>query len=165
MSDGTINFPVRATPPATPAAGRLKFWADSTTKVPFYTDDAGISKSIAPPSSPIRLSYNRNTKTTSGTYEILAFFGFDGTTELGVPTKILAVAQMTGATDYSIRVFDETNSLVIAELTGQTNTVPSIVNLGSLTNLPTGPAVFSIQMLRTGTGSQSAGINAMSIKF
>ncbi len=49
MSDGTINFPNRLTPPSTPVSGRTKFWADSTTKEPYYTDDTGSSQSLIGP--------------------------------------------------------------------------------------------------------------------
>ena len=49
MSDGTINFANRSTPPATPTTGRTKFWADSATKEPYYTDDTGSSQSLIGP--------------------------------------------------------------------------------------------------------------------
>lgn len=165
MSDGTINFPERATPPTTPAAGRMKFWVDETKKVPFYTDDNGLSKSIAAPPAPIRLAYPLGTDTASATYETLGLFGYDGSDELGVPTAIKALVNITGATSGSIRIFDETNSLVIAELTGFTETDPTIKDLGAISNVPTSPAVWSIQLLRVGTGGDSASVHSVAIKF
>lgn len=43
MSDGSINFPRRASEPDTPAAGRTKIWVDDGDGKPKYTNDAGVT--------------------------------------------------------------------------------------------------------------------------
>ncbi len=43
MSDGTLNFPTRATPPDAPNAGRYKIWVDSTDGKPKITDENGVT--------------------------------------------------------------------------------------------------------------------------
>jgi hypothetical protein len=47
MSDGTLNFPTRATPPASPDVGRWKIWVDSNGK-PKITDSSGTTIGFEP---------------------------------------------------------------------------------------------------------------------
>jgi hypothetical protein len=46
MSDGTLNLPVRLTPPSPPSAGRQKIWIDGNDGKPKSTDENGVSKSF-----------------------------------------------------------------------------------------------------------------------
>lgn len=86
-------------------------------------------------------------------YKILAKFIFSGTVETGVPNAISILA-FTSAASGDIRIFDSTNALTIAEK-NLTNATQEILDMGSLTNLPGGEAVFEIQGKKTGGGSVS----------
>jgi len=89
--------------------------------------------------------------TTSPTYTIIAMFHFPGTDKMGVPDAMKVVAWTT-ATTYDVKIYDVVNSLTIAEITAQTNSTAQIVDMGTLSNLPTGSSIFEIQVLRAGGG-------------
>lgn len=111
--------------------------------------------------------------TTSGTYTVISRFVFPGTALTGSLTSIIAnlfssIAGVRG----DIRVYDATNSLQIAQLIGSADlpTNPGIaaalVNLGTLSNLPTGRAVFEVQIRRTvGSGGQEIRCSALDLEF
>ena len=111
----------------------------------------------------VDISIDRNI--SNGAYEIADRFIFKGTTALGTPTNIKAILHINGATDGSIRIYDVTNAQTICELTGFTEANPTIKDLGTLSNLPAGEALFEIQLKRTGTGGQSSDIHGLSIYF
>jgi uncharacterized spore protein YtfJ len=115
--------------------------------------------------SPMKFAYaDGSAQTNSLGYAAIARFGFDGSTAVGTPIQINAVAS-TSATSYSIRIVDITNgSLVIAELTGQTNATPTIIDLGTITNIDAGAAIWEVQMLKAGGGGFTA-LDSLSIKF
>lgn len=94
-------------------------------------------------------------QTTSGTYLAVGAFVFHGTATLGVPTAITLVAGMAqAAMSGSFRVQDLTNALTIAEITGNTDLYPSIIDMGTLSNLSAGQAIWEFQIKRdTGNGS------------
>lgn len=46
MSDGTINLPVRTTPPDSPNTGRYKIWVASSDGKPRITDENGVTKTF-----------------------------------------------------------------------------------------------------------------------
>ena len=43
MSDGSLNFPVRATPPDAPSVGRYKLWVSSLDGLPKITHSNGTT--------------------------------------------------------------------------------------------------------------------------
>ena len=84
--------------------------------------------------------------TNNDTYTTAARFIFRGTTAVGSPTRMKAVVQATTSGSTQLRLYDATNAQTIGEITGITST--SDINIetdSSLTNLPTGEAVFEIQ--------------------
>jgi len=113
--------------------------------------------------APWRVGYaNDAAETTATSYAIVSELIFAGTTMLGTPTEIKAILEMTGATNMDIRIFDVTNALVIVEKLGNVVPIPTIVDLGALSNLPTGEAIWEVQLRRTGgTGSSRARIHAL----
>ncbi len=66
------------------------------------------------------------------------------------PVRIKALVEPESATrTFSIRVYDVTNSEVIAEATGLFGPISmSVFDLGALTNVPAGEAVWEIQLKR-----------------
>ena len=79
---------------------------------------------------------------------------FPGTTKMGTPLKIYVNAYRTGGTNYDIRIIDKSNGdAVICSLTAQTNTGEAILDMGALSNLPAGQALWHLQVQKTGGGS------------
>lgn len=96
----------------------------------------------------ITLSGNANNYlfAKSATYAVLSRFVFKGTTILGSPTNIKAIIHVkTAAKPGDVRIYDLTNANVICEVTGVSSLVPITVNLGTLSNLPSGEAMFEVQ--------------------
>jgi len=80
------------------------------------------------------------------TYAVLTRFIFKGTTKLGSPTNIKAIVHVkTAAKPGDVRIYDLTNANVICEVTGISSLVPILVDLGTLSNLPSGEAMFEVQ--------------------
>lgn len=83
-------------------------------------------------------------------YTEKADFIFPGTTQIGSSSfKIKAIAKSNEGVDQTkgidIRVYDVTNSLVIAEVVDVFNNTKQIIDLGSVSNLPSGEAIFEFQ--------------------
>lgn len=73
-------------------------------------------------------------------------------------TDIKVFSYKTGnASSYSVRVFDATNNLVVAETTFS-NSNGLLQSLGSLSNLPSSEATFEIQLRKDNGNSQSEAI-------
>ena len=90
---------------------------------------------------------------TTASYAVFGTFIFEGTTLAGTIAKIKAIASESGAGTASVRIFDVTNGLQVCEVTGISGTTLSRYDLGAISNLPTGEAIFEVQ------GKQSAGNN------
>jgi hypothetical protein len=123
------------------------------------------------PSSDILISYATDTnpyiaKTTGGAYAGVDAFRFSGTTLAGTPTAIIITKQVnSGSPTHSIRVFDVTNSLVIAEVTAIASITLDFLDLGTLSNLDVDPAVWELQIKRDSGGSVSMDIYSTEIIF
>ncbi len=77
-------------------------------------------------------------------YQVLRSFEFAGESFSDV-THFKVVAQMgAGGTSYDIRIYDITNNYEICK-NNFTNETMSVCDLGSLSNIPSGSAIFEIQ--------------------
>jgi hypothetical protein len=86
-------------------------------------------------------------------YTKSATFIYAGSTTVGAITMIRLNAWVSG-TDASFRIYDATNALVIAEITGVTSTDElNVVDMGTLSNIPTASAIFEVQIKRDTGGS------------
>ena len=103
--------------------------------------------------------------TINNNYVIVGRFAFRGTTILGTPTNIKAVVVMSGANPGDIKIFDVTNSLQIVEKTGISNTTVAIIDLGALSNLPTGEAMFELQLRVPAVGAVSITVDSLGVFF
>lgn len=105
--------------------------------------------------------------TASTNYVQVAIFYFAGTDAIGTPTAFKAIGFKDATpTSWDIQVVDLTNALTIATKTGNTGTAAEIVDMGTLSNLPTGPAMFEVQLKRTGgTGGSEVHAHALSMLF
>lgn len=110
-------------------------------------------------------STNPYIEVKSSYYRTAAKFIFNGTTELGTPVKIKVAYQVQQSSKPgSIRIYDYTNGNVIAEKTHLNSTSENIVDLGSLSNLPSSQAVFEVQM-KTTSSSKWIRASSLSMEF
>jgi hypothetical protein len=93
--------------------------------------------------------------TSSVTYTIVASFVYGGSTAVGTPTYMKAILH-TSATSGDIKIYDVTNGNTIVEK-NFTNTTKAIIDLGTLSNIPTGESIFEVQVKRTGGGNAFIG--------
>jgi hypothetical protein len=90
------------------------------------------------------------TQVAGGTYFTVGYLIWRGSTSMGTPTNIKALMQHNSTTA-DVRVFDLTNTLQIAEAL----TVPTaltINDMGTLSNISVGEAVWEVQVRETGPG-------------
>lgn len=80
---------------------------------------------------------------------------YRGSTEAGAITNIKALCHIGGGTSMDIRVQDITNTLTICSKTGITETSETIHDLGTISNVPTGAAIFEIQQQAIGSGAKA----------
>ena len=85
-------------------------------------------------------------------YRTMSRIIYMGTANMGPIQKIELISYMDfGITSYSIRIVDKGNqSVVIAEVTGLTNTDDTIIDIGNISNLPSSQSRFDIQVRKTG---------------
>jgi hypothetical protein len=92
---------------------------------------------------------------TSVTYSAVGLFEFCGTDVVGVPSAITAICHIGGGTDMDIRIYDVTNAQTICEYIDITDATPVIIDLGTISNLPTSTAIWEVQLLATGGGGKA----------
>jgi len=94
----------------------------------------------------------RTSDTTATSYKtIRSSFKYAGSDEIGVINYIEIIGYKDSSpTSYAVRVYDVTNNNILAEKTGLTNTEEEIIDLGSISNIPTQSAILEIQAKRVG---------------
>ena len=81
----------------------------------------------------------------SASFFPLLRFVYKGSVLWSTPQSIKVIASTTGASmTGDVRIFDLTNSLVVATLS-ITNQTPQILDLGAISNVPASEAVFELQ--------------------
>lgn len=94
-------------------------------------------------------------QSTPATWTAIDSFIFRGSTEAGTITNIKALCHIGGGTSMDIRVYDKTNSLAVCTKSTIIDTVETIHDLGTVSNIPTGVAIFEIQQQATGSGAKA----------
>ena len=85
---------------------------------------------------------------SNAAYTLHCTIPFQGTSILTPSSiKVLALITGTGGVGGSIRIFDRTNANTIAEKAGILNSTLTLIDLGSLSNLSSGFALWELQML------------------
>lgn len=120
---------------------------DVSGTVNFRGQVAGVSKFI---------TMNTRKEIKSQTYEDIDDVIFLGNNGMSTIQSVHVVASSTGA-EYSVRLYDLTNARIIAEKTGLTNTEKEVIDLGTISNIPTNKAVLELHIKRT-TGAGTAKI-------
>jgi hypothetical protein len=158
----TIRLPSRTTAnrPTTPINGDTGY-NSTTNKFEFYEN--GEWKNLGSGASSgyfqnVTLSDSSNPylQTTNNSYTVLSRCIFPGSSVVSL-TKILAsVSTISGSYSLDIRIYDITNSLVIAEKLTITSTTVTIHDLGTISNVPVNQAIFEIQLRANGNASRVA---------
>lgn len=103
---------------------------------------------------------------TPAVYEVVTRFPYDGSDAAGIPILLTLVGGQTGGATASFRLFDVTNAAVIAEVTGVVAVSPSLINMGVISNIPTGPAIIELQALKTaGSNPTTVEVSGLAARF
>jgi hypothetical protein len=97
----------------------------------------------------------------NGSFTRMAALVWRGSTVMGTPAAIKMVATDVGNVDGTVQIYDVTNSTVICSVQVTANT-PTLLSFGTLSNIPTGEAVWEIQVSSSG-GVVS--IDSLSIQY
>lgn len=125
-----------------------------------------MSADLSTPRPTIDFVFQDGLEERSDTYIVRATLQFFGTKLLGVPNNIQIVAMVDAATEPGdVRIYDFTNSQVIAEKTGIVDLVPTIIDMGVLSNLPPEAAVFELQMRVTSLVPNDLLLHSLSFLF
>ena len=105
-------------------------------------------------------------KAKNDAYTAIGAFIFRGTDILGTPSniKILARLKEVATIDMDVRIYDATNANVICEVTGITDLITTLYDLGVISNLPTGEANFEIQA-KVGLNNKEGWVISMGVQF
>jgi len=98
-------------------------------------------------------------KKSSASYITICQFIFRGSFYNGIPTNIKIIGYVTATASGSVRLYDVTSSLVIAEKTGIINTTASIINLGTISNIPEEESIVELQIKTTKPFIYVSGLN------
>jgi hypothetical protein len=114
----------------------------------------------------IRTSFPQVETSTEGSWVAANSFIFPGTDVLGTHlTGAKMIAGVIDADSGDYRLYDTTNLQVVAQVLGNVAVFPAIVSLGALSNLPTGEAIFELQLKRnTGSGVQSVAVSYVDLR-
>lgn len=97
------------------------------------------------PVAPTRTNIN------STSYQKCVAFKYAGSENIGTLDYVEIIAYKDSSiTSYDVRIYDKSNGNIIAEKTGNTNDVSEIIDLGTISNVPTGASVFECQVRKTG---------------
>lgn len=139
-------------------------WINTTAKRTFTCADATTNAAVWKQAGGFGYSgYKQTFTTTSQTYyssgltspSVQCYFEFPGTAVAGTPSKFRVLTSRNGATGTAyVRLYDLTNSLEIA-LVSYTSATMQFNEDTSLTNLPTGAAIFEVD-LYVSSGSANA---------
>lgn len=100
-------------------------------------------------------------------YTMIDSFLFQGSTKIGTPTYVRALVSSSGSETYQWRIYDVTNSQVISECTScELTTARQILSdFGSPANIPTGLAMWELQVKEVPTSASKARCHGLLIGF
>jgi hypothetical protein len=97
-------------------------------------------------------------------YKDISTYMYDGSDKLGPIKEIVCVAYKdSSVTDFSIRIYDDTNNNIIAENTFS-NSSRVFLTLTPLTNIPMKKAIITVQIKKTG-GNNKQYVHIENIQF
>lgn len=135
-----------------------EFAAELGPSLIHYGDSAPASDGDAQPTQPpesstVReISYLFNdftrpfVRARSTSYTVLAHIPFPGSDRVGAVESIKIACQADSASgNYTVRIYDRTNSQTVCETTVAEDSDMAIVDLGTISNVPVGLAIWELQ--------------------
>lgn len=103
----------------------------------------------------------------SASWAFVTQFAFGGSADWGSPDQILAISSQSkgGSRTHGVRIYDVTNGNVIASATGFTHQVLTLIDLGAVSNVPTDPAIWEVQVQKTGSGSMNISVENITMRY
>lgn len=99
-------------------------------------------------------------------YKTLGVVPYSGALKAGVPTRIWVVAGVVTAPTMDVRVYDIENDLVVAEKLGVSDSFPSMVDMGAISNVSNGPTIWEFQYRRaSGSGNQTVALSSATLEY
>ena len=113
----------------------------------------------------INFCFSRALESDRQNYSVEARFIFRGSAVLGEPSAIKIIAEVASAVDPGdVRIYDKTNDKQIAEITGIDVEDVVIYDMGQLSNISEGEAMWEVQ-LRVPTKGDSIEVKALTIQW
>lgn len=140
-----------------PAQNLMLRWDSPLSGTDQTAQSSIVAAHVAPPKVTKRVEYTwAKYTTTTGSYSTVGTMPYQGSRRTGGPPVIIeAVAGLGSASEMSVRVYDITNNVVIAEVTAIAEDYPAFVNMGVISNVPDKPAVWELQIKRTSEDAET----------
>lgn len=134
----------------------LVVWDDNLAGNYFKIDNTDDVTGSVSPVDNISIAYISSTAGTNWTTRGSVIFPG---TDVSIPTALRITAlRNSGGNGYDLRVYDLTNAMVIAEISGLTNGAMVIHDLGAISNLSSTEAIWELQSRRGGGGGNNPSI-------
>ncbi len=133
--------------------GNVWICMDASEGAAIWKAETGTSQSY---------SFNPELTMSGVSYVTVASFIWPGSDESGMPSAIKIIGYGTGD-DWQAKIVDIGQSKTVCECAVQTNGTKAIVDMGALTSLAALPAIWELQLKRSGSGNPDVFSAAMHI--
>lgn len=150
--------------PGSPANGDV--WLNATAGV-IRARVGGVTRSVDRKSIDISFWSEGSPwiMTKVGTPVVVARLVFPGSGFLGVPSAVKAIVESDTGVTTQVTLYDLTNLNQICQATSAA-TSPTILDLGTISNVPAAEAIFEVQLARSaGAGNNMAKIGSISLQL
>jgi hypothetical protein len=130
---------------------------DQTTLTTIVSNHNGVELNLEKAPKMIQqIDVNKSSKTQNN-YVTMSKIIYYGAESIGEIQTIEVIAYMeSNATSFDIKIVDKKNSSnVIAEKTGLTNTIDEIIDMGTISNLPSKKSRLEIQIRKNGSNKSA----------
>jgi hypothetical protein len=171
ISDGTNAVQLRAptgltsnidfTLPTTVGTTGQFLQRSGATSTAWATGSGSNNESTLPISLRFNDSNGSPVSVNSNTFQVLSRIIYQGTTLDNTINRIIAIVETSNsAATGQLQLFDITNSLIIATSAvfgpAVSGLLPTIIDLGTISNLPAASAIFEVQLRRVNVGGGGA---------
>ncbi len=92
------------------------------------------------------IDYNNYMNTNFTNYNAQGYFRWPGSDNVGIINNITIIANIDSSATGSIKIYDITNKNTICEITSINGIIPTIYDMGTVSNVPTNTAVWEVQL-------------------
>lgn len=111
------------------------------------------------------LTFSKDTDKAT-VYKALGTWQHPGALKSGIPSRVVVIGGVETAPSMDVRLYDVENALVVAEVLGVTASYPSRIDLGAISNVAVGPAIWELQYRRaSGNGNQSVSCSSATLEY